>query len=175
MAENRKTLTLKRKPAVNTITPGQIISSRRRQVIIPGHEKSAAGGVADETKINPAQAAVVQNVKLVKPARKPKQEKKVPLDQALQLLSKYWPDCFSATEAKIMKLKIREDLFNDSEVRQLPISRKQIRHSLKAVASSKEYLVGLVAGANRHDMHGQPAGIVTPSESLRAEQRLKQV
>ncbi|MBK5145529.1 hypothetical protein I2494_17765 [Budviciaceae bacterium BWR-B9] len=169
MAENekREILKLKRKspaPTTGAIDSDKIISHKRK-LIIPGKDSASQ----NQGQIVTLQEVPARQAKAARATRKPKPEKRVSLEQALLMLSAYWPDCFDRTEVKIMKIKIREDMFNDREQRQLPISRKQIRHCLKAVAQSPAYLKCMAPGSVRYDIHGQPAGVVSENEALRAK------
>lgn len=164
MAE-REILTLKRKSSDKPVS-GQIIS-RKRKLIIPNTEKTE-----QEDKGQIVTLPEEPPTKTDKPKRTPKPEKIIPIEQALKLLNEYWPELFQSTEAKPMKIKIREDLFSDREKRQLPVSRKQIRRSLKSVALSPVYLKGIVDGAHRYDINGHIAGEVTADEEARSKQLL---
>lgn len=171
MAENekREILKLKRKspaPTAGAIDSDKIIS-RKRKLIIPGKDSAPQ----NQGQIVTLQEVPAKQAKAARAAskRKPNPEKKVSLEQALLMLNAYWPDCFDRTEVKIMKIKIREDMFDDREKRQLPISRKQIRHCLKSVAQSPAYLKCMVPGSVRYDIYGQPAGVVSENEALRAK------
>lgn len=171
MAENekREILKLKRKSPAPTPTAAEIASdkiiSRKRKLIIPGKDSAPQ----KRGQIVTRQEVPARQVKAARATRKPRPEKRVSLEQALLMLSLYWPDCFDRTEVKIMKIKIREDMFHDREQRQLPISRKQIRHCLKAIAQSPAYLKCMVPGYVRYNIYGQPAGVVSENEALRAK------
>lgn len=86
-------------------------------------------------------------------------------DEALMLLAAYWPALVMDGECRLMKVGIREEMFDDITRRELSLSRKRLRRMLKTLTRSDVYHSKIAVGAVRYDMQGQPAGAVTKEEA----------
>ncbi len=71
-----------------------------------------------------------------------------------------------------MKIDLLEDLYEDINTQELPLSKKGLRRCIRAIARSRDYLEQGVLGAQRYDKHGQPCGQVTEEQSQFAQKYL---
>lgn len=99
-------------------------------------------------------------------------QKLQPLEDAVALLNTWWPELFEGSNLRPMQCGIRELLFADIETRHLPVSRKQVRRALKAVAYSDTYRLTIISGARRFSPSGKVCGIVTDEDERNALERL---
>lgn len=99
-------------------------------------------------------------------------QKLQPLEDAVALLNTWWPELFEGSNPRPMQCGIRELLFADIETRHLPVSRKQVRRALKAVAYSDTYRLTIISGASRFSPSGKVCGIVTNEDERNAIERL---
>ncbi|HHR5860546.1 TPA: ProQ/FINO family protein [Providencia alcalifaciens] len=179
----RKKLTLKRTTKENSAestTP--IISFRRKQVVINTQYKPN----------NPTKKIITQSSKKVVPSPTQKKdeiviplEKKIipptlpkqhlPLEEAIANISAYWPHLFPCGQLRPMAVGIREALFADKKVRELPISTKKLKRSLATISHSMKYRTTIMPGAVRYDKDGQPNGIVTESDVVDTLKRIQKL
>ncbi|HBA7814029.1 TPA: fertility inhibition protein FinO [Escherichia coli] len=100
-------------------------------------------------------------------------QKRRPLNEALALLNTWWPGLFEGSNLRPMQCGIRELLFADIEVRNLPVSRKQVRRALKTVTHSETYRLTIISGASRFSPVGEVCGRVTDEDERDAIERLR--
>ncbi|UCQ29540.1 ProQ/FINO family protein (plasmid) [Edwardsiella tarda] len=201
MTEQRKTLTLKRKPTVseeNTpqvhseaskSAPGTVSVRRGRKTIV--HVTQPAGWRArqktQEKRPQPQASAhskkpqkcagrtarkEVAPSQAKKNVRPPRSPRRVSLTFALSQLSPHWPALFTPGQLKPMAIGLRERLLEDIKARQIPLSNKVVRRCLTAVARSPEYWATLCVGAPRLGLQGEVLGEVTPDEQKNAMRHL---
>lgn len=104
-------------------------------------------------------------------ATKPRKRKKPVFSQpedGIALLIEHWPQLFSETNPKPLKLGIWDDLVATEKV-----SRRQLRAALKIYCRGKAYRQTLAAGGQRYDINGQPVAAITDEHQKNAEQSLK--
>ncbi|WP_272539733.1 ProQ/FINO family protein [Providencia sp. PROV197] len=179
----RKKLTLKRTTTENVAeNTAPVISRRRKQVVINSQRKPNK-----PAKITPNQppkkvmsplekkqkAVVLPLEKKVIPPTPPKQH--LSLEKAIANLSEYWPHLFPDGQLRPMAVGIREALFADKKVRELPISYKKMKRSLAAISHSVKYRTTIMPGAVRYDKDGQPNGIVTESDVADTLKRIQKL
>lgn len=168
----RKTLTLKRPPTENVTENTELgITRRRKQVVVNTQRKpnkpAKTTPTASPKKATPPpekkkDTVVTPLEKKVTPPTPPKQH--LPLEVAIANLSEYWPQLFPNGQLRPMAVGIREALFADKKVRELPISYKKLKRSLAAISHSVKYRTTIMPGAVRYDKDGQPNGTVTESD-----------
>lgn len=181
----RKTLTLKRKvtPTKETDTALSPSVSRGHKTVVvntaPPRPKKTQSGKLVTTQ--PKKKAATPTPKSPPPPVEkqpvlPKKPKKhLPLSDAITLITTHWPDIFPDGTLRPMKVGLREDLFDDRQARQLPVSAKQLKRALSAVSHSARYRTTLTLGAQRYDKQGQPCGTVSESDVADTLKRLQRL
>ena len=86
---------------------------------------------------------------------------------AVQLLCETYPQTFSVTEPKPLKIGIQEDLVADGQ-----LSQNKIKRGLASYVRIFAYLRSQVDGANRVNLLGEAAGTVTSGEAAHAASKL---
>ncbi|MEG0869935.1 MAG: ProQ/FINO family protein [Hafnia sp.] len=199
MAEERKTLTLKRpapkadvnEPAADVIktpaslsAPGTVTVRKGKKTIVnvtqpPKWKKkkpTAPPPVAKKEKLKPAPkpkpAPVAKVPKKVKPPRSPR---RVTLEYAIAQLAPHWPELFNPRGLKLMAIGLQAQLLQDIQTRNLPLSNKVARRCLHAVSHSPEYLSLMVAGMPRYGLNGEEQGIVTKAEQAYAFDKMSEI
>lgn len=104
--------------------------------------------------------------------KKPQKQPHVSFEHAVETLSAYWPALFGHG-LKLMKIDLLEDLYEDINRQELPLSKKGLRRCIRAIARSRDYLEKAIQGAPRYDKQGQPCGQVTEEQCQFAQKRLK--
>lgn len=89
---------------------------------------------------------------------------------ALQLLMEAYPKTFDRNNVRPLKIGIQEDLIADEKV-----SKNKIKRALASYVRSLNYYRSLREGAERVDICGEAAGVVTKEESEHAKQKLKEI
>ena len=81
-------------------------------------------------------------------------------------LVEIFPDCFSRSTPKPLKIGIGSELFALAGVHPalLDVSRKQLRQALAFYTGSNAYRKAVVLGGARYGADGQPSGEVTPEQ-----------
>ncbi|ETT05692.1 ProQ/FINO family protein, partial [Providencia alcalifaciens F90-2004] len=153
----RKTLTLKRPSTEKNKTEdssSQIIQRRRKQVIINTQRKpnklpktTPPSPQKTPSPTKKAQAVVVPVKKKVIPPTPPKQH--MPLEEAIAVLSEYWPALFPNGQLRPMAIGTREVLFADKKEQELSISYKKIKRCLAAISHSVKYRTTIMPDAVR--------------------------
>ncbi|HHR6572172.1 TPA: ProQ/FINO family protein [Providencia alcalifaciens] len=179
----RKTLTLKRASTEKNKTEdssSQIIQRRRKQVIINTQRKpnklpktTPPPPQKTPSPTKKAQAVVVPVKKKVIPPTPPKQH--MPLEEAIAVLSEYWPALFPNGQLRPMAIGTREALFADKKAQELSISYKKIKRCLSAISHSVKYRTTIMLDAIRYDKDGQPNGVVTESDVADTLKRIQKL
>ncbi|HHR5829469.1 TPA: ProQ/FINO family protein [Providencia alcalifaciens] len=179
----RKTLTLKRPSTEKNKTEdssSQIIQRRRKQVIINTQRKpnklpktTPPSPQKTPSPTKKAQAVVVPVKKKVIPPTPPK--KHMPLEEAIAVLSEYWPALFPNGQLRPMAIGTREVLFADKKEQELSISYKKIKRCLAAISHSVKYRTTIMPDAVRFDKDGQPSGVVTESDVADTLKRIQKL
>ncbi|HGN0870251.1 TPA: ProQ/FINO family protein [Providencia alcalifaciens] len=94
---------------------------------------------------------------------------------AIANLSEYWPHLFPNEQLRPMTVGIRETLFADKKVRELPISTKKLKRSLAVISHSVKYRTTIMPGAVCYDKDSQPNGIVTESDVADTLKRIQKL
>jgi len=89
---------------------------------------------------------------------------------AVQLLIDTYPQAFSRSQVRPLKIGIQEDLLADDKV-----SKNKIKRALASYVRSLAYYRSLQAGADRIDLTGATAGQVTEAEAEHAKGKLKEL
>jgi len=177
MSQDRPVLTLKRKTSDGSEKKSGpvVIGSRKVIVATPGRVKRKKvvpppPPPAPIKKETPAET-------FAREVAPPQPKKKAPEkpcghsprlmdpDEALMLLAAYWPALVIDGECRLMKVGIREDMFDDIARRELSLSRKRLRRMLKTLTRTDAYHRKIAVGAVRYDTQGLPAGKVTKEEA----------
>src|SRR5262245_33208459 len=93
---------------------------------------------------------------------------------AIGLLAATWPRCFTTglTNRKPLKIGIGKELAVAVEGALTP---EELDAALRLYTAQKAYLRTLKDGAQRVDLDGSPAGIVTPEQAATARQRIERL
>lgn len=178
----RKTLTLKRPSTTeqpdSPSTP--VVMARRKQVVInttrrptkPANVSPTKNVVLKKAK-PPVKLDEVIKEKKVVPPTPPK--KHLPLDEAMDEISAYWPALFPAGQLRPMAIGTREMLLADKAAKNLGISVKKLKRCLAGISHSLKYRTTLMPGAVRYDKDGQPAGTVNDSDVSDTLSRIQRI
>lgn len=152
----KKILTLKRPGKKEQPDVPVVIKKKRTVVALPAS--------APKKKVKEKKAAPPPRVK--KTAKTPPR-KVYPVADTLRVLHTFWPQAFPREIDAVRPVKVGmfEDLRHDALQRELPLSGVIIKRLLRTLTSQEAYRQGIVAGAIRYDLHGEPAGTVTPSQA----------
>lgn len=88
---------------------------------------------------------------------------------AIQLLIDAYPQTFSRETVRPLKVGIQNDLVDEGKV-----ARNKIKRALASYVRSPQYYRALQEGAERIDLAGQAAGVVSAEEAEHAKQKLKE-
>lgn len=89
---------------------------------------------------------------------------------ALEQLIEAYPQTFSRDNVRPLKIGIQEDLIADEK-----LARNRIKRALATYVRSIHYLRSVQEGAERIDLSGKAAGVVTASEAEHAAARLQEI
>lgn len=89
---------------------------------------------------------------------------------AVTLMCETYPKAFDRDNVRPLKIGIQEDILADEKV-----SKTKAKRALASYVRSPQYHKSLVAGADRVDLNGEPAGTVTEQEAEHAQTMLKQM
>ncbi|EIQ0813571.1 hypothetical protein LUM57_004546 [Salmonella enterica] len=92
--------------------------------------------------------------------------------EARALLEGFWPEGFSFSAPKPMKIGITDDLVADAERRGLPFTREEIEAAVSLYAESYGYVLAMSAGLKRFSLNGEVVGETTESDREWARVRL---
>ena len=88
---------------------------------------------------------------------------------ALALLIELYPQAFSRTNIRPLKIGIQDDLIADEKV-----AKNKIKRALASYVRAPNYFRGMKLDVDRIDLAGQSAGKVTESEAEYAKTQLKE-
>ncbi|WP_419413619.1 ProQ/FINO family protein [Pontibacter sp. JAM-7] len=106
----------------------------------------------------------------VKNSTKAKSKNRAANMAALQLLIDAYPKTFDRQNVRPLKIGIQEDLVAEGK-----IAKNKIKRALASYVRSLSYYRSLREGAERIDLSGEAAGVVTQPESEHARDKLKEI
>ncbi|PHZ21472.1 ProQ/FINO family protein [Yersinia massiliensis] len=184
MTGERKILTLKRKslPENQEKASETPVRWSRKKIVIeavpnPRKKKNLTEPVI-KTVVHPdAPQYEMPELRVREPkrVRPPKPPRTLSYHEAVSLMQGYWPDIFDGQLPRLLKIHIREDLYQDIEQRELPLSRKVLRRCLKSITRSADYLSQIQTNAPRYNLKGIVDGQVNEQEYQFAIEKLKTV
>ncbi len=89
---------------------------------------------------------------------------------AVALVSETYPLAFDRKNVRPLKIGIQEDILADAK-----LPKGKVKRALASYVRSGHYLRSLQPGAERVDLAGQPAGLVTDQEAEHAKSLLKKM
>jgi len=107
---------------------------------------------------------------VVNKAPKAKSKNRAANMAALQQLMEAYPKTFDRKNVRPLKIGIQEDLVADEKV-----AKNKIKRALASYVRALNYYRSLREGAERIDINGEAAGVVTKEESEHAKQKLKEI
>ena len=173
MTAERKILTLQRNstPEHQERTGETAVPLPRKKIRVEAkpnpHKKKKATETGVETTLQLKTAkneTAVLHVKEPTPIKPPSPKRTQPYDEAVSIMQVYWPGLFEGKQPRLLKINIREDLYNDIEQRELPLSRKVLRHCLKSITRSADYLSQIQKDTPRYNLKGIVNGHVNELE-----------
>ncbi|MEJ2043599.1 MAG: ProQ/FinO family protein [Reinekea sp.] len=90
--------------------------------------------------------------------------------KALEDLCELYPEVFSQTDPKPLKIGIHEALAEDGK-----LSKTRIRRALNIYVRRRKYIASLTEGAGRITVGGEVAGQVTTEEAAHAAEKLAEI
>ncbi|HHH1368324.1 TPA: ProQ/FINO family protein [Yersinia enterocolitica] len=177
MTGERKILTLKRKtpPENQEITHEKPVRLSRKKIVVeavPGQRKKKKKVTLVIENVAQSRTPKIETPELrirePKPIKPPKSKRRLPYDDAVTLMQRYWPALFDGQKPRLLKINIRDDFFHDIEHRGLPLSHKVLRRCLKSITQSPDYLSQILTDAPRYNIEGVVHGQVTTQEYQQA-------
>lgn len=94
--------------------------------------------------------------------------------QVRQALHITYPKCFAAKgqQKRPLKIGIHKDLLANGREMMPGLSCRLIRAGLRDYVSGPTYLRNMLAGAERIDLDGNPAGVVTEDHEVQARRQI---
>ena len=158
---NKKPLPDDRPPASRTLQPGNGQPGKtkeKKQAALPPNKAVEVIPPPPKKKPRPG-----RSTRLMRPA------------DAVQTLSTYWPGLFTGGQLRPLAIGVREQLFDDTEQRALPLSRKVIRRCLKTLTRTETYLSSLTVGVACYNADGSVDSLVPPEREAAAGLKLARV
>ncbi|HEY5718566.1 MAG TPA: ProQ/FinO family protein [Motiliproteus sp.] len=100
----------------------------------------------------------------------PKSKNRSANQAAIALIAETYPLAFSRDSVKPLKIGIQEDLVSDGK-----LAAGKIKRALASYVRSPLYYKSMQEGAERVDLEGKPAGLVTAEEAAHAKEMLKKI
>lgn len=146
------------------------ISTKTRQLIdqLGNMLDSAEANQTESKQVFQSEANQVNDV--VNKTPKAKSKNRAANMAALQQLMEAYPKTFDRKNVRPLKIGIQEDLVADEKV-----AKNKIKRALASYVRSLNYYRSLREGAERIDINGEPAGVVTKEESDHAKGKLKEI
>lgn len=179
--EKRPVLSLKRKPAADSIAPATDTATpgvvRRKKVVVVSappawkvkKEKLERAKQAAEAAARKTVPVMARALKVPPPVR---YLRLLPPEQAIMTLKAFWPQLFDGDSPRLLATGMREQLYADIAGRDLPLSHKQVIKCLKSLTRSAGYLSRMREGASRYDLQGNVVATVTADEAHYASERM---
>ncbi|MGB0467713.1 MAG: ProQ/FINO family protein [Pontibacterium sp.] len=101
---------------------------------------------------------------------KPKSKNRAANIAALQQLSEAYPKTFDRNNVRPLKIGIQDDLIADEK-----LAKNKIKRALASYVRSINYFRSQKEGAERVDINGEAAGLVTAEEAAHAKGKLKEI
>ncbi|MGB1239939.1 MAG: ProQ/FINO family protein [Pseudomonadales bacterium] len=102
-------------------------------------------------------------------ANKTKAKNRAGNQAALSLLIETYPNTFSRTNIRPLKIGIQDDLIADEKV-----AKNKIKRALASYVRAPNYFRGMKLDADRIDLNGEASGKVTQAEAEYAKTQLKE-
>ncbi|AXF77955.1 ProQ/FinO family protein [Erwinia tracheiphila] len=100
------------------------------------------------------------------------EEKQQHQREARELLEGFWPEAFSFSAPRPLKIGITDELAKDAEKRGLPFTRDEIKAAVSLYAENYGYVLAMSLCTERFGPDGKPAGETTESDREWARVRL---
>lgn len=100
----------------------------------------------------------------------PKSKNRSANQAAIALIAETYPSAFSRDNVRPLKIGIQEDLVADGK---LPAGK--IKRALASYVRAPQYYKSMQAGAERVDLDGNAAGLVTEQDAAHAKEMLKKI
>lgn len=102
-------------------------------------------------------------------------KERLPLEQAIVEIRKYWPQLFPKGELVPMQVGIKKKLKADHRERALPVDWERIKACLRGIGNSLAYHELIVVGAKRYDKDGREVDIVSEGAVAYSKKKMKQI
>ena len=102
-------------------------------------------------------------------------KERLPLEQAIVEIRKYWPQLFPQGELVPMQVGIKKKLKADHRERALPVNWERIKACLRGIGNSLAYHELIVVGAKRYDKDGREVDIVSEGAVAYSKKKMKQI
>lgn len=102
-------------------------------------------------------------------------KERLPLEQAIVEIRKYWPQLFPKGELVPMQVGIKKKLKADHRERALPVNWERIKACLRGIGNSLAYHELIVVGAKRYDKDGREVDIVSEGAVAYSKKKMKQI
>jgi hypothetical protein len=127
---------------------------------------------AQEKKVLPKKVMIQRKPK--GPAFIPAKER-LPLEEAISEMKKYWPQIFPEGKLVPMQVGIKKKLKADHRERALPVNWERIKACLRGIGNSLAYHELIVVGAKRYDKDGREVDIVSEGAVAYSKKKMKQI
>lgn len=102
-------------------------------------------------------------------------KERLPLEEAISEIKKYWPQIFPEGKLVPMQVGIKKKLKADHRERALPVDWERIKACLRSVGNSLAYHELIVVGAKRYDKDGREVDIVSEGAVAYSKKKMKQI
>ena len=136
--------------------------------------KSPSKKPAKKVKAPPPKKKLVIVKKPKGPAFTPPKER-IPLQEAIDDLSKYWPGLFPEGRLVVMEAGIKKKLKIDRKARDLDISWRRVKECLGSIGYSLAYQELVVLGAERYNKDGTVVGTVDAGSVEFSQKKIERI
>ena len=108
------------------------------------------------------------------PSHTPPKER-LPLEEAILELTKYWPQLFPEGQVRPMQVGLKKKLKKDRSERDLPISWVRVKECLGSIGNSLAYHELIVLGANRYNKDGEVIAVVNDKSVDFSQKKIERI
>lgn len=100
---------------------------------------------------------------------------KLPLEEAITEIRKYWPELFPDGKLMAMEVGIKKKLKADCKERALPITFERVEACLSSISSSLAYHELIVRGGERYNKDGQAVAVVSKESVAYSKGKIEKI
>lgn len=147
-------------------------SQPRKQKVTQSLQAEAAAS-PEKTEVTSLPAPPSESAKPTKTKKKRQRPGRhprlIPVEEALSILTEFWPALIADGQCRQLKIGINKDMKAEIDQRELALSKKKLGSVLMTITKSEAYRRASIAGTIRYDSAGQPAGEVALEDAYNRE------